>query len=281
MVETLINLKPILHNQMKQLAILLSFLVLVTSCIDKPEKTSTALKTKTDIETLLKPQKNKYLKDTLNITKEFVLGKFNYKTDSTFVKVESKYATKEIYLNTLVYKAFLKMSEAAEKDNIHFKILSGTRNFYEQKTIWDRKWNTYNDLESIERAKKILEYSSMPSTSRHHWGTDVDLNSLNNSYFNSGKGLKTYQWLLEHAHSFGFYQVYTNKNNGRTGYNEEKWHWSFVPLASKYLEFYNSNIEIEDISEFEGSQLAKNLHVIEDYVNGIPNEIKEYKQHTP
>ncbi|APY09492.1 D-alanyl-D-alanine carboxypeptidase [Winogradskyella sp. J14-2] len=281
MIEYFINLKPILHNQMKQLAILLSFIALVTSCIDKPEKTSTALKTKTDIETLPKLQKNKSSKDTLNITKEFVLGKFNYKTDSTFVKVEPKYATKEIYLNHLVYQAFLKMAKAAKKDSIDLKILSGTRNFYEQKAIWQRKWNTFKDLEPLERAKRILEYSSMPSTSRHHWGTDMDLNSLNNSYFNSGKGLKTYQWLLEHAHSFGFYQVYTNKNNGRTGYNEEKWHWSFVPLASNYLEFYNAHIKIEDISEFEGSQLAKNLHVIEDYVNGIANKAKEYKQHTP
>ena len=97
----------------------------------------------------------------------------------------------------------------------------------------------------------------------------------------TAKGLKTYQWLQSHANSFGFYQVYTNKNNGRTGYNEEKWHWSFVPLASKYLEFYNSNIKTEDISEFEGSHLAKDLRIIEDYVNGIPTEVKKYKQHTP
>ena len=33
----------------------------------------------------------------------------------------------------------------------------------------------------------------MPSTSRHHWGTDLDLNNLNNSYFTSGKGKKIYK----------------------------------------------------------------------------------------
>lgn len=281
MIENLINLRPMVYNKMKSLSVLLSLILIVTNCQDKPKPTSIVLETKTNIEIDTKPQKSNLLKDTLNITTDFVLGKFDYKSDSTFTKVDSKYSAKEIYINTIVYSAFLKMGEAAKKDSIDFKILSGTRNFYEQKAIWERKWNLNSNLNSIDRAKKILEYSSMPSTSRHHWGTDIDLNSLNNSYFNTGKGLETYQWLQAHANSFGFYQVYTNKNNGRTGYNEEKWHWSFVPLASKYLEFYNSNIKTEDISEFEGSHLAKDLRIIEDYVNGIPTEVKKYKQHTP
>tara|TARA_B100001057_G_C22870183_1_gene958477 strand:- start:550 stop:1395 length:846 start_codon:yes stop_codon:yes gene_type:complete len=281
MIENLINLRPMVYNKMKSLSVLLSLILIVTNCQDKPKPTSIVLETKTNIEIDTKLQKSKLLKDTLNITTDFVLGKFDYKSDSTFTKVDSKYSAKEIYINTIVYSAFLKMSEAAKKDSIDFKILSGTRNFYEQKVIWERKWNLNSNLNPIDRAKKILEYSSMPSTSRHHWGTDIDLNSLNNSYFNTGKGLKKYQWLQSHANSFGFYQVYTNKNNGRTGYNEEKWHWSFVPLASKYLEFYNSNIKTEDISEFEGSHLAKDLRIIEDYVNGIPTEVKKYKQHTP
>lgn len=281
MIENLINLRPMVYNKMKSLSVLLSLILIVTNCQDKPKPTSIVLETKTNIEIDTKPQKSKLLKDTLNITTDFVLGKFDYKSDSTFTRVDSKYSAKEIYINTIVYSAFLKMSEAAKKDSIDFKILSGTRNFYEQKAIWERKWNLNSNLNAIDRAKKILEYSSMPSTSWHHWGTDIDLNSLNNSYFNTGKGLKTYQWLQSHANSFGFYQVYTNKNNGRTGYNEEKWHWSFVPLASKYLEFYNSNIKTEDISEFEGSHLAKDLRIIEDYVNGIPTEVKKYKQHTP
>ncbi len=269
-------------NKMKLFFISLFFILLQTSCNDKPKEILSVVDTNTKTEAKTKIEKKNIPKDTLNITSDFVLGKFDYKSDSTFVKVESRYSVKEIYLNHLVYQAFLKMAKAAKRDSIDLKILSGTRNFYEQKAIWNRKWNRYSNLNPTERSKKILEYSSMPSTSRHHWGTDIDLNSLNNSYFNTGKGLRTYTWLKEHANNFGFYQVYTNKNNGRTGYNEEKWHWSFVPLASKYLDFYNSNIKTEDISGFEGSQLAKDLRIIEDFVNGIPNEIKKYKkQYTP
>jgi len=281
MIEHLISLRPMACYKMKLFFISLYFIPLQTSCNSKPKEILSVLDTNTKTEVKTKIEKSNIPKDTLNITSDFVLGKFNYQSDSTFVKVDSRYSAKEIYLNYTVYKAFLEMSRKAKKDSIDFKIISGTRNFYEQKAIWNRKWNLYSNLNPIDRAKKILEYSSMPSTSRHHWGTDIDLNSLNNSYFNTGKGLKTYQWLQSNANSFGFYQVYTNKNNGRTGYNEEKWHWSFVPLASKYLEFYNSNIKTEDISEFEGSHLAKDLRIIEDYVNGIPNEVKRYKQDTP
>lgn len=162
---------------------------------------------------------------------------------------------------------------AASKENIQLKILSGTRNFDEQKRIWERKWLKYKDLEPLQRAKKILEYSSMPSTSRHHWGTDMDLNNLNNQYFREGKGLEEYNWLQENAHKFGFYQVYTNEPT-RTGYNLEMWHWTFLPLSKQYLNYYNEYITTEDIVGFEGCELATSLNIIKDYVNGINAEIK-------
>lgn len=193
MIENLISLRPMPCYKMKLFSILPFFILLQTSCNNKPKEILSVVVTNTEAKT--KIEENSKLKDTLNITSNFVLGKFDYKSDSTFVKVDSRYTAKDIYLNYMTYKAFLEMSNKAKRDSIDLKIISGTRNFYEQKAIWNRKWNLYNNLNPIHRAKKILEYSSMPSTSRHHWGTDIDLNSLNNSYFNTGKGLKTYLWL--------------------------------------------------------------------------------------
>lgn len=212
------------------------------------------------------------------ITKDFVLGKFNFKTDPCFIKVAPELSNKTIYLQKEVYNAFVKMNTAAKKDGVQFKVISGTRNFYYQKSIWDRKWKANSNLSPIENAKKILLYSSMPSTSRHHWGTDMDINNLSNSYFERGKGLKEYNWLITHAQDYGFYQVYTSKNNGRTGYNEEKWHWSYMPLSSQYLKFYNTHITEDDISGFDGSELASELDMICKYVNGISKTAKaQYK----
>lgn len=210
----------------------------------------------------------------LPLNKNFILGKFSYKKDTSFTKVASIHSTKSLYLNKEVYKAFKKMHTDAAKENINLKIISGTRNFYEQKGIWERKWEKYKALPAIDRAKKILEFSSMPTTSRHHWGTDMDLNNLNNSYFEKGQGKKEYEWLIKNGNNYGFYQVYTYKNTGRTGYNLEKWHWSYLPLANAYLNYYNENIKYKDISGFKGAELASQLTIIKSYVNGISEKAK-------
>jgi len=49
----------------------------------------------------------------------------------------------------------------------------------------------------------------MPGTSRHHWGTDVDLFSLDNKFFESGDGKIWYSWMVQNAAKYGFCQPYT------------------------------------------------------------------------
>ena len=125
------------------------------------------------------------------IEKNILLGKFDYKKDSNFSIVSSRYSSKTIYLRKEVLQKFDQMYDAALKDGIKLVIISGTRSFKHQKYIWDRKWNkNILNMDSISAVKEIMKYSSMPSTSRHHWGTDVDLNSLENSYFEKGEGKK-------------------------------------------------------------------------------------------
>ena len=121
----------------------------------------------------------------------------------------------------------------------------------------------------IEKARDILTYSSMPGTSRHHWGTDLDLNSLENSYFESGEGKKVYDFMERCGEELGFKQVYTSKEGGRTGYKEEKWHWSYMPVSSVMLKQYNELVSTMDISGFDGSEFADSINVIGYFVNGI------------
>lgn len=206
------------------------------------------------------------------ISKDLLLGKIDYQSNKGFVKVAPEYCSKTTFLNREVYRAFLEMYNSAKNDGIELRIISGARNFEHQKAIWERKWKNYNDLDPQCRTQKILEYSSMPSTSRHHWGTDIDLNNLENSYFAEGKGKAEYDWLVSHAPRFGFYQVYTSLDSGRTGYAEEKWHWSYLPLAGQYLQAYNETISYRDIAGFDGCQLAERNNMIGVYVNGIARQ---------
>ena len=55
----------------------------------------------------------------------------------------------------------------------------------------------------------------MPATSRHHWGTDMDINSVEDDYFKDGKGKKVYRWLVENASKYGFCQVYSDKKSSK------------------------------------------------------------------
>jgi len=210
------------------------------------------------------------------VSKEDLLGKIDYKKSVNFIEIASEYTDKQgIYMRTKAYDAFKKMFFEAKACGINLKIISAGRNFDYQKGIWERKWKDgkYIKYFGAERVKSIMKYSSMPGTSRHHWGTDIDLNSLKNSYFMEGKGKKEYDWLISHANGFGFYQTYTSKNTGRTGYEEEKWHWSYMPLAKDFLTQYNDSVSYSDISNFNGSEFASDIEVIAKYVNGIDSTL--------
>lgn len=214
-----------------------------------------------------------------NTSVEMVTGHFDFQEHDDFVRVADSLSDKEIYLQRETYDAFKAMAESAQTDGVRFIIVSGTRNFSYQKAIWDSKWQTSEASTDVGKAKEILLYSSMPMTSRHHWGTDLDLNNLNNSWFEEGEGKKIYDWLKAHANDFGFYQPYTDKSlNNRTGYEEEKWHWSYMPLASPYLDFYNQHVTNEDITGFEGSELAPQIDMVGNFVNGVSVEVKDYNK---
>lgn len=215
------------------------------------------------------------------VDKNYLLGKFDPTTHQQFVRLNDQHtqgSAKGAYLRKETYEAFIKMCDAARKDGVTLVIISATRNFESQKRIWENKWegrtlvegkNLTTIKDKKERARLILLYSSMPSTSRHHWGTDMDLNALENSFFESGEGLKIYQWLATHAAQFGFCQPYTSKVEGRTGYEEEKWHWSYLPLSGQFLNDYASSVTYNDIKGFAGSEVASPLAVIRNYVKGV------------
>ena len=208
----------------------------------------------------------------VEISKTILIGKFSPSETKGFVSVPSEYCSKPMHIQEEVLNAYLKMRTAALAEGVNLQIISGTRTFYDQKAIWERKWETNfaETKDSLATANKILLFSSMPGTSRHHWGTDIDLNSLEDIYFQSGEGLKIYNWLKAHAGEFGFCQTYSDKvETNRTGYSMEKWHWSYMPLSSKYLSAYVSTITYADIKGFKGDNLPERIGVIQNYVQGI------------
>ncbi len=211
---------------------------------------------------------------------EYLMGKFDPNTHEDFSTIEQKYASKAgMRMRTDAYQQFIAMYNAAKKDGINLRVISATRPFHHQKSIWEAKWNGKRavdgemlpaEMESKIKAKRILRWSSMPGTSRHHWGTDIDLNDLNNPYFESGTGKKIYDWLSANAATYGFCQVYSEKGDLRPyGYEEEKWHWSYLPVSRQLTNLYKANLDNTDITGFTGSETAEMIDIKTKYVLGI------------
>ncbi len=217
-----------------------------------------------------------------NLDTDYCMGRFEPKGHTDFERIPIQYADREgLYLRKEVLEAFIQMFEAAKKDGINLQIRSATRNFHYQKGIWERKWtgatilsdgtNVAKDIQNPkDKALKILEYSSMPGTSRHHWGTDIDLNAFSNSYFEKGEGKLIYEWLSKNASAYGFCQPYTPKGPKRpNGYNEEKWHWTYQSLGSEITAYARKNLKNDMITGFQGAETAESIDVVGKYVLGI------------
>jgi len=259
-------------------ALCLSLLLLSCGSDQQPKTTSPVI---THQQAVISPEQKVISEVKKDFTIDFIMGKFNPERKDEFVEIEQKYASNSgMYMQREAYDAFVKMAAAANADGISFKIISAARNFFRQKSIWERKWNGQTKVDgkdlsktiktAKDRALKILEFSSMPGTSRHHWGTDIDINNLENEYFASGKGKKEYDWLVANGPSFGFCQPYTAINDERPkGYFEEKWHWSYMPISKQLTDTAEAKLRNELINGFDGSETAVEIDVVKHFVLGV------------
>ncbi|MFO7878491.1 MAG: M15 family metallopeptidase [Bacteroidales bacterium] len=219
-------------------------------------------------------------------SKDELLGKINPENHPDFVQVDPSISYfPEVYLRKNTYKAFLDMREAALRQDINLTVKSGTRTFYIQRYLWNRKFTgqrpTGNEridqsLPDSSKTAIVLKYSAMPGTSRHHWGTEIDINSTSHAYFQNGEGKKVYDWLKNNAADFGFYQVYIPFGEKRSkGFQAEEWHWTYKPESDVFTYAFKKLISGEDIRGFHGDEFVDDFNVIEHYVYGINPELLE------
>ncbi|MCA9524410.1 MAG: D-alanyl-D-alanine carboxypeptidase family protein [Myxococcales bacterium] len=110
-------------------------------------------------------------------------------------------------------------------------VRSGARTFAFQAKVWDLRFHSSRG-NARERGLHVMRWFAMPGTSRHHWGTEVDILEFSNHYFQRGIGRRIYRWLQANAARYGYCQPFTR---GRQhGYREERWHWSYRPLARHF-----------------------------------------------
>lgn len=155
------------------------------------------------------------------------------------------------------YECFLQMKKDAAKEGINITVASAYRSYAAQKGIWERKYVKFvkKGLSPEAAIGKIIEYSTIPGTSRHHWGTEVDIIDgskkvggdvlVAGKFEEGGPFYKLKSWMDKNAYKYGFYLVYTNESH-RKGFKYEPWHYSFAPLSVPYLQQYKK-IDVKTI----------------------------------
>lgn len=203
--------------------------------------------------------------------------------------------TKDYALHKLAATDFERMKKAAwEEDSIKLYICSSFRSMDYQAKIWNKKFTKFIEKEKLtpkQAFDKVLEYSALPGTSRHHWGTEVDLIDINrpviidpldSKNFESGGNFeKMYKWLQNNANLYGFYEVYPKKDSLDTliGVKFEPWHYSYLPLANKY---YSQLLAINHLQTYyQTSNLLGKEFITDDFLKSYFEhfvKLKESKQ---
>ncbi len=180
-----------------------------------------------------------------------------YTLEELMGKADIELVGEGINLRPEAHEAFVRMKRAAYQDGIDISVVSSYRSYERQRSIFERKYIEFTDVDGMEplaAIDKIIEYSTIPGTSRHHWGTDVDLidaskpaegDVLDPDKFLEGSPFADFlQWMQARSQDFGFYLVYTD-NAKRRGFKYEPWHYSYAPLS------------IPMLSQFRGINLVR------------------------
>lgn len=173
-----------------------------------------------------------------------------------------------INLREKACEAFLAMKKAAYQDGFDIKMVSSYRSFERQRAIWERKYIQYTEVDGmkpIPAMEKIIEYSTIPGTSRHHWGTEIDIIDgyakaegdvlVPEKFEGEGPFAPFKNWLDENSERFDYHLVYTD-SYFRRGFKYEPWHYSYAPLSIPMLKQFRQKNILKLLSEetFEGSE---------------------------
>jgi len=155
-----------------------------------------------------------------------------------------------------VVQAFARLQHDARIAGFDLAIASSFRSFARQLKIFNEKANgnrvVHDDrgrvldltaMPASEKLRAILRYSALPGTSRHHWGTDLDVYdaaAMDADYEvqlhpeevgPGGVFYPLHEWLdqrMRAGRSHGFFRPYDVE---RGGVAPERWHLSYAPLS--------------------------------------------------
>ena len=187
-------------------------------------------------------------------------------------------------LHSNVIKDFLRLQLEAQSAGFDLQIASAFRDYDRQVAIWNAKARgerplfddhgkelPFAQLSPKEIMFAILRWSAVPGSSRHHWGTDVDVfdgrtqksedvKLIPSECEGKGPAAKMHEWLdsiISQKASFNFYRCYATD---RGGVAPERWHLSHHLMSQKMMSFYTFSLFKRNL---EDSQLLLKEQLLE------------------
>ena len=168
----------------------------------------------------------------LVICNKYHLLKSNYVPD--LVNLGSAYGGGQMQREAAEH--FKKMVDAAKKDGIKLRNVSGYRSYSTQKTI-------YNNYVKRDGVSKANTYSARAGSSEHQTGLASDINTASSSaHF---ENTKEYAWLINNSYKYGFILRYLKDKTFITGYKYEPWHFRYVGVDAASI-IKEKNITYEE-----------------------------------
>lgn len=202
----------------------------------------------------------------------------------------------EFFFHPEALISFNKLKETALQDGHDICLISSFRSYEAQLRIWNEKAQgkralldddgtplPYEQLEKREILEAILRWSAIPGSSRHHWGTDIDVidfNLLPNADYqvsltssevaDDGPFGAFHIWLDEKISknkSFGFYRPYQEDLGGIA---PERWHLSHYPTAKDFAQKYDYDFFLSHLQksqiELKEEVLARSEEIFERFI---------------
>ncbi len=196
----------------------------------------------------------------------YLTGHYRPDTTAGFARLSERLSgDQRHWLRAEAARDLERLVAAAEAEGVWLYVVSATRTHDRQRAIWEGKFDGSrssggrNLVEMFpdegQRCRELMRYSTPPGLSRHHWGTEVDLNSLTLKYWQSPAGQAALAWLEANAREYGFVMAYPPGRSAGPGY--EPWHWSYRPLSQPLLRDFQRYVMDSEITGFSGAEQVR------------------------
>lgn len=160
------------------------------------------------------------------------------------VKIPNNMSLNNKKMKKVALEAFKKLFKKAKKEGYNITIVSAYRDYDYQKEL-------FKGYVKDKGLKYALTCSAKPGHSEHQTGLAIDIMGSNNDYNLFDKS-KEMNWMMNHAHEYGFILRYPKNKEKITGFKYEPWHYRYVGVELANI-IHENNITLEEYIKKSGT----------------------------